>query len=98
MREARAFARVAAMRTAHRCPKCNHDEILFIPQIADRDDADKIRPLVVHVVEYGWRDDAEFGHIQAYVCRACGFTELYTKEAKALPVAKIPGAKLLKAK
>jgi predicted nucleic-acid-binding Zn-ribbon protein len=92
------FATVPPMRTVHRCPKCNHGEILFIPQIADRDDADKIRPLVAHVVEYGWRDDAEFGQIQAYICRGCGFTELYTKDAKALPVEKIPGAKLLKAK
>jgi len=49
------------------------------------------------VVEYGWREDKEFGKLQAYVCRKCGFTELYTKGAKSLPVEKIPGAKLLKA-
>ncbi len=86
------------MQKTHRCPKCNHDEVLFVPQLADRDDDDKIRPLVVHVVEYGWRDDAEFGRIQAYVCRACGYTELYTEKARLLPADKIPGAKILKAK
>jgi predicted nucleic-acid-binding Zn-ribbon protein len=86
------------MRTTHRCPKCSHGEILFIPQLADRDDERKVRPLVVHVVEFDWREDAEFGQIQAYVCRKCGFTELHTKDAGSLPVDKIPGAKLLTAK
>jgi rubredoxin len=86
------------MRTTHRCPKCQHGEVLFVPQLADRDDDERIRPLVVHVVEYDWRDDAEFGRLQAYVCRECGYTELYTEKAGLLPVHKIPGAKILTAK
>ncbi len=81
-----------------RCPKCQHGEVLFVPQLADRDDANEIRPLVVHVVEFDWRDDAEFGKIQAYVCRKCGFTELYTHDAGTLPAEKIPGARILKAR
>ena len=83
------------MKSVNNCPKCGHHEILFIPQIADRDDKFNVRPLVVHVVHYEWKDDAEMGKIQAYVCRSCGFTELYTSDAKSLPVDKIPGAKLL---
>jgi len=67
---------------------------MFIPQLADRDDADSVRPLVVHVVEFDWKEDAEFGRLQAYVCRKCG----YTKGADTLPIDKIPGAQLLKAK
>ena len=47
--------------------------------------------------EYDWREDAEFGRIEAYICRACEYTELYTEKAAMLPVDKIPGAKLLKA-
>jgi predicted nucleic-acid-binding Zn-ribbon protein len=86
------------MRATHRCPKCQHTEVLFVPQLADRDDDDRIRPLVVHVVEYDWREDAEFGRLQAYVCRSCGYTELYTEKAALLPLEKIPGAKILKAK
>jgi hypothetical protein len=85
------------MRKTHRCPKCQHGEVLFIPQLADRDDRDQVRPLVVHLVEYDWRDDAEFGRLQAYVCRGCGYTELHTEGAASLPIDKIPGAKLLKA-
>jgi predicted nucleic-acid-binding Zn-ribbon protein len=86
------------MRETHRCPKCGHDEVLFVPQLADRDDDDKVRPLVLHVLEFGWRDDMEFGKIQAYACRKCGFTELYTAEVGSIPVDKVPGAKILKAK
>jgi predicted nucleic-acid-binding Zn-ribbon protein len=86
------------MRTAQTCPKCGHREILFVPSIADRDDRDTVRPLVLHVTHYDWKDDAEIGRIQAYVCRGCGYTELYTARAKELPVDKIPGATILRAK
>jgi predicted nucleic-acid-binding Zn-ribbon protein len=84
------------MRKRAICPKCDHDEILFLPQIADRDDDDVVRPLVVHVVHYDWKDDLEMGKLSAYVCRKCGFTEMYTKDAANLPVDKIPGARILK--
>jgi predicted nucleic-acid-binding Zn-ribbon protein len=84
--------------TAEKCPKCGHDEILYVPQLADRDDRDAVRPVALHVVHYDWKDDAEFGTLEAYVCRGCGFTELYTKGAGQLPVEKIPGAKILRAK
>jgi predicted nucleic-acid-binding Zn-ribbon protein len=83
------------MKRSHICPKCQHNEILFVPQIADRDDNFNVRPLVVHVVHFDWRDDMEMGKLQAYVCRGCGYTELYTGEAKSLPLEKIPGAKVL---
>jgi hypothetical protein len=76
---------------------CQHDEILFVPQIADRDDDDVVRPLVVHVVHLDYKD-VETGVIQAYICRRCGYTQLYTKEAHQLPVDKIPGAKVLTSK
>ena len=86
------------MRQSRVCPKCKHEEILFIPQLADRDDEDAVRPFVLHVVHYDWKDDVELGKIQAYICRACGFTELYTNEAGSLPVDKIPGARIIKPK
>jgi hypothetical protein len=85
------------MRTSHVCPRCNHREILFVPHVADRDDSDRVRPLVLHVEHYDWKDD-EMGTLQAYVCRSCGYTELYTAHASAIPVDKIPGAQLLRAK
>lgn len=85
------------MRTSHVCPKCGHREILFVPRIANRDDRDTVRPLVLHVTHLDYKD-IEVGAIQAYVCRGCGFTEMYTAQANSLPVDKIPGAQLLTAK
>ena len=85
------------MRSSHVCPKCQHREILFVPQVADRDDQDMVRPLVLHVKHLDWKD-VEVGALQAYVCRGCGHTELYTENASALPVDRIPGAQLLRAK
>ncbi len=66
-----------------------------MPHIADRDDRDIVRPLVLHVKHLDWKDD-ELGQLQAYVCRKCGYTELYTTKADALPLEKLPGAKILK--
>jgi len=86
------------MRKTHLCPKCGHNEILFIPTIADRDDRDVVRPLSIHVQHFDWKEDAEMGKLQAYVCHACGFTELYTAEPAQIPIKKIPGAKVLTGK
>jgi predicted nucleic-acid-binding Zn-ribbon protein len=85
------------MRTSHVCPKCGHREILFFPRVADRDDRENVRPLTLHVVHLDWKD-IEVGTLQAYVCRDCGFTELYTAGAASLPVDKIPGAQVLRPK
>ena len=83
------------MRKSRTCPKCQHQEILFIPQLADRDDDDAVRPFVLHVVHYDWKDDVELGKLQAYICRACSYTELYTADADKLDPEKIPGARIL---
>ena len=83
------------MKATHVCPKCRHAEVLFLPQLADRDDKDNVRPLVAHVVHFDWRDDMEVGKIQAYVCMDCGYTELYTNEVRKIPWQKIPNAKVL---
>jgi hypothetical protein len=70
---------------------------MFVPQIADRDDRDTVRPLTLHVRNLDWKD-VEVGTIQAYVCRGCGYTELYTENIGNVPVERIPGAELRKAK
>jgi hypothetical protein len=86
------------MRATHTCPKCQGLEILFFPQLADRDDRDQVRALALHIQEYDWKEDTEYGKLQAYVCRACGFTELYAIDAAAIPIdkKKVPGLKLLR--
>jgi predicted nucleic-acid-binding Zn-ribbon protein len=85
------------MRSSHKCPKCGHGEVLFVPQIADRDDRDIVRPLVIHVQHLDYKD-IELGKLQAYVCRSCGYTELYTAHASSVPLDKVPGARVLRPK
>jgi predicted nucleic-acid-binding Zn-ribbon protein len=82
------------MRKSHVCPKCGHREILFVPHIADRDDRDVVRPLNLHVRHLDWKD-IEVGTIQAYVCRGCGFTELYTAKADEIQADAIPESRVL---
>jgi hypothetical protein len=65
-----------------------------VPRIADRDDRDDVRPLALFVKHHDWKDD-ELGELQAYVCRGCGYTEIYTAHVETLPVNKIPGAQVL---
>jgi predicted nucleic-acid-binding Zn-ribbon protein len=83
------------MQKSHECPKCGHGEVLFVPQIADRDDQDLVRPLSLHVQHLDYKD-VELGKLEAYVCRACGYTELYTVHASALSPAKLKGARVLR--
>ena len=86
------------MRKTFTCPKCAHGEILFFPQVADRDDEDSVRPLSIFVRHFDWKEDMEAGKLQAYVCGSCGFTELYTVDPHKIPIPKIPGAKVLRKK
>lgn len=84
------------MRKTSKCPKCQSDDVVHVPQIADRDDGDVVRPLMLHVKHSSYKDDTEIGRIEAYVCRSCGFTELYTAGAAQLPLERIPGSRVLK--
>jgi predicted nucleic-acid-binding Zn-ribbon protein len=83
------------MRKSHQCPKCGHGEVLHVPQIADRDDQDLVRPLSLHVQHLDYKD-VELGKLEAYVCRGCGYTELYTVHASALNPSKLHGARVLR--
>ena len=69
------------MRTTHRCPKCNSDQLLYLSQIPDADGA---RPKTLGLAR------TVSGHIvgvlSAYVCRGCGYTELYTSDPGSIPV------------
>lgn len=86
------------MKRTQVCPKCQNEEIVFVPQIADRDDRDVVRPLAIFVRHFDWKEDEELGHLQAYVCRACGFTEFYALKPEEIPSKKVPGVKVLKGK
>lgn len=79
------------MRTTHRCPKCQHPEVLYVPRLRDSD-YDEMRLDNVGI----WNREAN-GGFEAYVCRSCGFTELYVKNVAAIKIEELEGAKVLKA-
>jgi predicted nucleic-acid-binding Zn-ribbon protein len=85
------------MRASGRCVKCQHHEIVVLPQLQAASPSIYLeRPAAVMAAsdERGgsWRPA---GLIEAYVCRRCGYTELYMQQADSLPVDRIEGARVL---
>jgi predicted nucleic-acid-binding Zn-ribbon protein len=79
------------MRTSHRCPKCDHDEVLYVPELTNTDH-DRM------TVSGGGGFTRSLGDFEAYLCRKCGYSELYVNDAGALDVAQLPnGSTVLKA-
>lgn len=85
------------MKTTHRCPKCNHDHILYIATVADRygenSTSDASVPMkIAHIVKpitflgIAATTTDRAGELEAGVCRSCGYTELYTKDPGAIPI------------
>lgn len=81
------------MRDTKTCPKCRHRDILFLPRITDFQGS----ALAAFVSDEDWESAGTLkilGQLEAYVCRACGFTEMFTNAPQDIPVDDIPGAKI----
>ncbi len=86
------------MKTTHRCPKCDHDRILYIPQVADRygeyTKSEQSVPMkIAHIdkpmgqlLGMQLKQTTRAGELEAGVCRRCGYTELYTKNPEEIPI------------
>jgi predicted nucleic-acid-binding Zn-ribbon protein len=96
---------VVGMKTTGACPKCKHNRLLHVKQIADRvgdsggayvdpSDDDQVdrgnfypwriaRLRALTPVFLGTRVHAA-GLVEAFICRRCGLTELYTTEPDAI--------------
>ena len=81
-----------SMKTTHRCPQCEHDEVVHVPVVRD---SGYNRLMVDH--RMGFLGDEEYGEFEAYFCRSCGFSELYVKGARTIRLEKVDGATLLRA-
>ena len=81
------------MHTPAPCPKCDHDEILYVPRL--HSDSVPSGNLMVHI--QGGFSTKTYGQLAAYICRKCGFTELYAAQPAEIPVAKIEGAQIIRA-
>lgn len=78
------------MRKTLRCPKCENRKIIHVPVVRDNG-YNRL------MIEYrmGFFGDQEYGEFESYICRSCGYAELYVKGAKAIRVEDIDGATLL---
>lgn len=79
------------MRETHVCPKCRHNHILRIAAVPDQDGdhGTKNFQIAVTFAGKGWFGGdrtSTAGTLYAYVCRRCGFTELYTDAPQSIPV------------
>lgn len=85
------------MKRTHRCPKCAHNRILYIAQVADLDDrksSSHASPMKLARIEkelgsvFGGQTSSidVAGEIEAGMCRSCGYVELYVKDPASIPV------------
>lgn len=84
------------MRDHGGCPKCQHDEVLFLPELSDQADF----PLSLHALvrHHPFRAPTRWGKIEAYICRRCGYTELYTQNPAQIPLDVVPGTRVITSK
>lgn len=84
-----------AMKNTHRCPKCDHGEVLYIPHVADiyniNGAAEPMR--VAHYTKaagtvFGMAvtTSETAGELSAGVCPTCGYTEFYTRDPENIVV------------
>ena len=79
------------MKNTLRCPKCAHNHILYVSQVADTMGGGThggVAPwkLVMVPRSPGSKYAHTYGELEAGVCRACGYTEFYIKDPASIPV------------
>ena len=73
------------MKRTNICPKCQHNEVLFLREVNDetQDTSERWRIGRIREERKGtFRTKTMItitGLVQAYVCRQCGYTEFYTQ-------------------
>lgn len=81
------------MKQTLRCPKCNHNRILYIAVVADLGDHSAPRPAkvaftggtqILGMTATSSKDTA--GELEAGVCKSCGYTEYYVKDPGSIPI------------
>ncbi|MCT9932134.1 hypothetical protein N5079_18185 [Planotetraspora sp. A-T 1434] len=68
----------------NRCPKCSSEHIMADVEVRDWG-PNGSHPLRVHITEpepdkhgFIWKQGSSAGAVRAWICAACGYTELYT--------------------
>jgi predicted nucleic-acid-binding Zn-ribbon protein len=80
------------MKEKHVCPRCRNNEVLYVKEVNDEMDSHSRNWRIARVkyIEEGIfgqkRRVNMVGRVEAYICRRCGYTELYTKDPESLPI------------
>ncbi len=78
------------MRSKLRCPKCECKQIMHVPVVRDNG----FNRLMVEC-RTSFFGDQEYGEYEAYICRACGYAELYVKGVQGIRIEQVDGATLI---
>ena len=80
------------MRSKLLCPKCGHNHILLVTAVPDSKEVG-VSPGYLNITVVAEKERflsnktlGRAGHVQAAVCKHCGFTELYTHDPSAIPI------------
>ena len=72
------------MKSSRQCPKCDGTEIVHTETVMDRGYMDSPSPMALSMktTKKGWfsASAVPWGELEAFTCRACGYTEFYAKD------------------
>jgi ribosomal protein S27AE len=82
------------MRHTQTCPKCGNNELLVVSRVDQVvDQYGRVEPWRIARVPESMEgfplpggEPVTAGVIEAYICRRCGYTELYTRDPDSIPV------------
>jgi predicted nucleic-acid-binding Zn-ribbon protein len=77
------------MKTSGRCPKCGGAALFHSACVMDRGEGNVAMCLAIMRQDPIHAD--EVGQFEVYVCRRCGFSELYVVDAERLPLEREDG-------
>lgn len=77
------------------CPRCEHNEIIEAAAFDVRDGNVTEPEVVVGVRAWRAADCHDYGPLTRYVCRGCGYTQIFAANAAEIPIGKDYGTRLV---
>ncbi len=71
------------MRASGKCPKCRGSEVFHSPCVMDRGEGNV--GMCLAILRSDPIEARDLGQFEVYVCRRCGFSELYVRDFMHLP-------------
>lgn len=70
------------MKTSNACPKCSSTDVVANARIVDRGHLNVEGALTVEMPGDGYSSGSIFSQVSSWVCRQCGYMELYAARTK----------------